>query len=99
MAENESVQNPEDQGDSQVTDPNEEVTAEGDPTEAAIEAAVAAKLVALQEQVREETRREIAATRERDRTDAEAKVAAEQLLNSFGATVREVRENLRQIKF
>ena len=100
MAENDNANDAEDQEEnSEVTGQGENVTAENEDTlEAAIEAALAARIDAIRETERQEARRELEDIRQQERHRESERVAAEELINSFGSTVREVRDNLKRVK-
>ena len=103
MAENEIVKDTEDQdvnadANSEVTGQDQDVTAENDPVKAAIDAAIAARLEELESTARDKARQEASEEREFERRVAAEQARAEELINSFGTTVRTVRENLKGVK-
>lgn len=85
---------------SQDTEDDKDVTAEGDdPTEVAIKAALEAEKERLTQDVTQQLRNDFERQAAEERQSREADEQAEALLNSFGSTVREVRQNLKNVKF
>ena len=103
MAENTDnlTEDQEDLKSSEVTEDEEDVTAEGkeDPTSAAIKAALEAERETISQEVSEKLRIDFARQADEERQSREAEEQAEALFNSFGSTVREVRANLKNVKF
>lgn len=96
------LQGTEDQSKDKVTDqkqdtlqtPNDE-----DPTEVARLAQLEADRERIRQEERDALRREFEDQRDQERRQREEEARQSQLLNSFGSTVREVRENLKKLQF
>ncbi len=87
---------------SKVTDSNQETLQtpnDEDPEEAARLARIEADRETIRQEEREALRREYEEQRTQERKEYEQQQQAAQLLNSFGSTVREVRENLKKLQF
>jgi hypothetical protein len=89
----------EDPSNDEVTDQGQETlqTEEEDPIEAAIKARFDAEAERLRSQAIEEARREYSQRLEEDRRAAQEEAQVQQLAQSFGLTVRQVRDNLKNL--
>lgn len=108
--ENSVLGTPEDQVDAapnvdatEVTDPealkSQTEEHEEDPLEAAIKARLDLEADKLRQELTEQVRRDNEAQRETERKTREDQEAAQRLYNSFGETVRTVRDNLKKQQF
>lgn len=80
------------------TEEDNEVTAEGDPVKAAVEAALSSERVKLAEEAQEKANRELEKRRRDDDRLREEGRQADTLRQSFGLTVRQIRDNLKKVK-
>ena len=70
-----------------------------DPVEVAFKARLESESERIRQEAEEKARTEFEARLETDRRRQTAEQEAEQLLNSFGSTVREMRDNLKRVTF